>query len=194
MNSFVTVVVFIHTFLQDKISDQVPQDSTQLSKSLNLTERRIKYHTITLKSGSAIVINLVHDINKQNKDLNCGIYPVLFTYLLTPLSRVCLEKLTGFQLVKLPHILWNLKAHYHSHKCLPPVPVLSHLVPFHTPTSHFLKIHLNIILPSMPGSPKWSLSFIFPHQNPVYASPLPHTCYIPRPSHSSRFYHLKNIG
>jgi len=79
--SFVTAVVFIHTFLQDKISDQVPQDSTQFSKSLNLTERRIKYHTVTLKTGSAIVINLVHDINKENKDINC-IYPILFTYLL----------------------------------------------------------------------------------------------------------------
>ena len=99
-NSFITVMVFIHTFLQDKISDQVPQDSTQLSKSLNLTERRIKYHTITLKAGSAIVINLVHDINKQNKDINCSIYSILFTYLLTPWGRVLLKKLTGFQLVK----------------------------------------------------------------------------------------------
>ena len=54
------------------------------------------------------------------------------------------------------------------------------------PVSHFLKIYPNIILPSKPGSSKWSLSFRFPHQNPVYTSTLPHTCYIPRPSHSSR--------
>ena len=109
------------------------------------------------------------------------------TYLHTPLSRVLLEKLTGFQLVKkFPAFYGNQRFITAVTECPPPFPTLSQLDPVHTPTSHFLKIHLNIILPSTPGSPKWSLSFKFPHKNPVHASPLPHTCHMPCPSHSSR--------
>jgi hypothetical protein len=36
-----------------------------------------------------------------------------------------------------------------------------------------------------------SVSQVSP-QNPLHASPFPHPSYTPRPSHSSRFYHLHN--
>ena len=74
---------------------------------------------------------------------------------------------------EIPHILWKLKVHYHIHMFPPPVPILSQLDPVHTLTSHFMKIHLNIILPSTPKNLKWSLSFRFHHKIPVYTSPLP---------------------
>jgi hypothetical protein len=95
---------------------------------------------------------------------------------------------------EIPHILWNLKVHYHIHKCLLPVSILSHLNPVHTPTSYFLKINLNIILSSRPGSPQWSPPLRCPHQNPVHASTLSYLSYMPRPPQYSHCYPQHNSG
>ena len=69
---------------------------------------------------------------------------------------------------EIPRISRNPKVHYRTHKRPPPVPILGQPNPVHIPTSHLLEIHHNIIHPSTPRSPQWSISLRFPHQDPIH--------------------------
>ena len=93
----------------------------------------------------------------------------------------------------IPRILWNSKVHYRIYKFHVPVPILSQMNPVHAPLQPaswrsilILSFHPRLGLPSglFPSG--------FLTKNPVYTSPLPYTCYMSRPSHSSRFYHRNN--
>ena len=59
--------------------------------------------------------------------------------------------------------------------------------------THFSRTHFSIILPSKPGSSKWSHCLRFSHQNRLCNSPLPHMCYMPRPTESAWFHHPNTI-
>jgi hypothetical protein len=95
-------------------------------------------------------------------------------YLFTPWCRIIFEKLIVIQLVKKILLsLWNPKVHYRVHKSPPLNPILRQLNPIRPIDPYFLEVQLNVILPPMPRSSQWSLTFGLPNQNPVNTYPLP---------------------
>ena len=89
-------------------------------------------------------------------------------------------------------ILWNPNVHHRTHKNPPPVLFLSRSIQSmsHHPSR---KIYFDIIFPPTPGTSAWSFALRPSHQHQVCTSPVSHTCYMPRPSRSSSFYHPNNI-
>jgi len=75
---------------------------------------------------------------------------------------------------EIPCISRNTMVHYCTQKRPPPVSILGQPNPVHIPTSHLLEIRPNIIHPSTPGSPQWSLSLRFPHQDRIHPPLLNH--------------------
>ena len=125
-------------------------------------------------------------ISRSRKRSQLGMYKSndlfhsLLTYLLTPWSRVLLEKLSAFAAnQETLNILLEPEASLpHSQMPATCLSVMSQINPVHVP-SHFVKINLNIILPSTPGSSKSSLFLRFLHQNTVYTSILPYVLHSP---------------
>jgi len=68
---------------------------------------------------------------------------------------------------EIQRLLWNPKFHHRFHNSPPPVPMLSWTNIFTSPSSHFFKIHFNIIVSSTPSFSKWSLSLHAPLQSHI---------------------------
>jgi hypothetical protein len=87
----------------------------------------------------------------------------------------------------LPSILWNPKVQYRVHKSPPLFPILSHINPIHTIPSYLrsiliLSTHLRL------GLPSGLFPFGFP-TNILCIPILPHSWYMPSPSHPSWIDH-----
>jgi hypothetical protein len=123
-----------------------------------------------------------YDFVAAYRDVRVSVESRPYLHRRSPISADCIEHtVLVYNLIlpsrsrEMPHLSWNSKVHYPVHKRPLPVPVLNHLQPY------FHKTCFNIILPSMPRSSDWSISFTLSNQIVVRISHLSHACYMPRP-------------
>ena len=132
----------------------------------------IQASSIQKTEALAPPIVILHLLSYLLTNLPTYLLPLLtlLTYFLTYLlhgaeaSRFSASK-------EIPHILWNPKVHYRIHKYPPMSLSWASWIQSTIPTSLFLKIHLNIIVPSTPGSLMWLFPSGFP-TNTLYTPPL----------------------
>jgi hypothetical protein len=106
-----------------------------------------------------VLLKLSHK-NLNNPTHSLFILTYLLTYSMEQSPSWEANRFSASQ--EIPRILWNLKVHYRIQKCPPPVPTLNQLGPVHTPTSHFMKIHLNITIKSILHNILHKLIFMYP--------------------------------
>jgi hypothetical protein len=101
-------------------------------------------------------------------------------------SRVLPEKLTQHFLIlsRYSPILSNQTVHRRVHNNPPPVPVLSQINPVHALPFYYFRKYVNIISHLCLDLPSGPFLAGFLIQNPIFISVIPHTCYVPSPSHS----------
>ena len=106
---------------------------------------------------------------------------LILTYLLTYLLTYSMVQSPSWEANRfaasqeIPRISRNPNVHSRTHKRPPPVSILGQPNPVHIHTSHLQEIHPNIIHPSMPWSPQWSLPPVSPPRPYTPPCPQPYT-------------------
>jgi hypothetical protein len=124
------------------------------------------YHVSMASCNYLVVCNKHNGTSKRKADSFLPARSSIVTVQLTPWSRVLPEKLTR------PELLKKFPAFYGTRRFITVFTTARHLSLSWTrsiqstnppPQSQLSKFHFNIILPSTPGSFKWSPSLRFPH-------------------------------